>query len=96
MPEQLPKEIFNLISDRSGQIRWVVAYIKVIQFCVGTIPAHILDDLIESVSSFNNGIRSLEFELDQKGYSFDQLEQLTAIVDAAEKDKSRVGGERTP
>lgn len=96
MPEQLPKEIFNMISDRSGQIRCVVAYIKVIQFCVGKIPAHILEDLIESVSSFNNGIRSLEFELDQKGYSFDQLEQLTAIVDAAEKDKSRAGGEETP
>lgn len=96
MPEQLPKEIFNMISDRSTQIKSLNSYAKAIQAVSGKIPAHILEDLIESVSSFNNGIRSLEFELDQKGYSFDQLEQLTAIVDAAEKDKSRVGGERTP
>lgn len=96
MSEQLPKEIFNLISDRSTQIKGLISYAKAIQAVSGKIPAHILDDLIESLRSFNNGIRSLEFELDQKGYSFDQLEQLTAIVDAAEKDKSRVGGEETP
>lgn len=96
MPEQLPKEIFNLISDRSGQIRCVVAYIKVIQFCVGKIPAHILDDLIESLRSFNSGIECLELELDNNGYSFDDLAYLTAIVDAAERNKSRAGGEETP
>lgn len=96
MPEQLPKEIINLISDRSTQIEGLNSYAKAIQTVSGKIPAHILEDFIESLRSFNSGISSLEFELDQKGYSFDQLEQLTAIVDAAEKDKSRVGGERTP
>lgn len=96
MPEQLPKEIINLISDRSTQIEGLNSYAKAIQTVSGKIPAHILEDFIESLRSFNSGISSLGFELDQKGYSFDQLEQLTAIVDAAEKDKSRVGVERTP
>ena len=93
MPEQLPTEIFNLISDRSTQIKGLNSYAKAIQAVSGKIPAHILDDLIES---FNSGIECLELELDNNGYSFDDLAYLTAIVDAAERNKSRAGGEETP
>ena len=31
MPEQLPKEIFNMISDRSTQIKGLNSYAKAIQ-----------------------------------------------------------------
>lgn len=96
MPEQLPTEIFNLISDRSTQIKGLNSYAKAIQAVSGKIPAHILDDLIESLRSFNSGIECLELELDNNGYSFDDLTYLTAIVDAAERNKSRAGGEETP
>ena len=94
MPEQLPTEIFNLISDRSTQIKSLNSYAKAIQAVSGKIPAHILDDLIESLRSFNSGIECLELELDNNGYSFDDLAYLTAIVDAAERDKSRAGGRK--
>lgn len=96
MPEQLPTEIFNLISDRSTQIKGLNSYAKAIQAVSGKIPAHILEDFIESLRSFNSGIACLELELRNNGYSFDQFAYLTAIVDAAERDKSRVGGEETP
>ena len=96
MPEQLPKEIFNLISDRSTQLESVDAYAKEIQAVSGKIPAHILEDFIESLRSFNSGIACLELELGDNGYSFDDLAYLTAIVDAAEWNKSRAGGEETP
>lgn len=96
MPEQLPTEIFNLISDRSTQIKGLNSYAKAIQAVSGKIPAHILDDLIEFLRSFNSGIECLELELDNNGYSFDDLAYLTAIVDAAERNKSRAGGEETP
>ncbi|HJI10410.1 MAG TPA: hypothetical protein OIL90_09860 [Phascolarctobacterium faecium] len=92
MPEQLPKKIFNLISDRSTQLKSVDAYAKAIQAVSGKIPAHILDDLIESLRSFNSNRASLELELENNGYSFDDLAYLTAIVDAAERNKSHVGG----
>ena len=92
MPEQLPTEIFNLISDRSTQIKGLNSYAKAIQAVSGKIPAHILDDLIESLRSFNSDIECLELN----GYSFDDLAYLTAIVDAAERNKSRAGGEETP
>ena len=72
------------------------AYAKAIQAVSGKIPAHILDGLIESLRSFNSGIECLELELDNNGYSFDDLAYLTAIVDAAERNKSRAGGEETP
>ena len=42
MPEQLPTEIFNLISDRSTQIKGLNSYAKAIQAVSGKIPAHIL------------------------------------------------------
>ena len=96
MPEQLPKDIFNLISDRSTQIKSLNSYAKAIQAVSGKIPAHILEDFIESLRSFNSGIECLELELDNNGYSFDDLAYLTAIVDAAERNKSRAGGEETP
>lgn len=96
MPKQLPKEIFNLISDRAGAIKCVEAYTKVILFCTGKIPAYILDDLLDSANSFNSSIKSIELELSNNGYAFDQLEQLTAIVDAVERNKSHVGGDGTP
>lgn len=96
MPEQLPKEIFNLISDRSTQIKSLNSYAKAIQAVSGKIPAHILEDFIESPRFFNSGIAYLELELADNGYSFDDLAYLTAIVDAAERDKSRAGGEETP
>ena len=89
MPEQLPKEIFNMISDRSTQIKSLNSYAKAIQAVSGKIPAHILEDFIESLRSFNSGIACLELELGDNGYSFDDLAYLTAIVDAAERDKSR-------
>ena len=76
MPEQLPTEIFNLISDRSTQIKGLNSYAKAIQAVSGKIPAHILDDLIESLRSFNSGIECLELELDNNGYSFDDLAYL--------------------
>lgn len=94
MPEQLPKEIFNMISDRSTQIKSLNSYAKAIQAVSGKIPAHILEDFIESLRSFNSGIACLELELRNNGYSFDQFAYLTAIVDAAERDKSRVGGRK--
>lgn len=96
MPEQLPKEIFNLISDRSTQLKSVDAYAKAIQAASGKIPAYILADFIESLRSFNRDLASLELELGDNGYSFDDLAYLTAIVDAAERNKSHVGGEGTP
>ena len=96
MPEQLPTEIFNLISDRSTQIKGLNSYAKAIQAVSGKIPAHILEDFIESLRSFNSDIACLELELSNNGYAFDQLEQLTAIVDAAERNKSHVGGDGTP
>lgn len=96
MPEQLPTEIFNLISDRSTQLESVDAYAKAIQAVSGKIPAHILEDFIESLRSFNSSIARLELELGNNGYSFDDLAYLTAIVDAAERDKSRAEGEETP
>lgn len=96
MPEQLPKEIFNLISDRSTQLKSVDAYAKAIQAVSGKIPAHILEDFIKSLRSFNSGIACLELELGDNGYSFDDLAYLTTIVDAAERNKSHVGGEGTP
>ncbi|WP_293726904.1 hypothetical protein [uncultured Phascolarctobacterium sp.] len=96
MPEQLPKEIFRLISDRSTQIKGLNSYAKAIQAVSGKIPAHILEDFIESLMSFNSSIACLELELRNNGYSFDDLAYLTAIVDAAEKDKSCAGGEETP
>lgn len=96
MQEQLPKKIFNLISDRSTQLESVDAYAKAIQAVSGKIPAYILADLIESLRSFNSSIACLELELGDKGYSFDDLAYLTAIVDAAERNKSHVGGEGTP
>lgn len=92
MQEQLPKKIFNLISDRSTQLESVDAYAKAIQAVSGKIPAYILADLIESLRSFNSGMASLELELGNNGYSFDDLAYLTAIVDAAERNKSHVGG----
>lgn len=95
MPEQLPKEIFNLISDRSTQIKSLNSYAKAIQAVSGKIPAHILEDFIESLRSFNSDIACLELELRNNGYSFDQFAYLTAIVDAAERDKSRAGGGNT-
>ena len=61
MPEQLPTEIFNLISDRSTQIKSLNSYAKAIQAVSGKIPAHILDDLIESLRSFNSGIESVSY-----------------------------------
>lgn len=93
MPEQLPTEIFNLISDRSTQIKGLNSYAKAIQAVSGKIPAHILDDLIESLRSFNSGIECLELELGNNGYSFDDLAHMTAMVNAAEKDKRAVGGD---
>ena len=96
MPEQLPKKIFNLISDRSTQIKGLNSYAKAILSVSGKIPAHILEDFIESLRSFNRDLASLELELDDNGYSFDDLAYLTAIVDAAERNKSHVGGEGTP
>ena len=89
MPEQLPKEIFNMIYDRSSQL-------NCIQLCLGKVPSYILADLIDSVRCFNRSVESLEIELRNNGYSFDQFAYLTAIVDAAEKDKSRAEGEETP
>lgn len=44
MPEQMPKKIFNLISDRSTQLESVDAYAKAIQAVSGKIPAYILAD----------------------------------------------------
>lgn len=96
MPEQLPKEIFNLISNRSTQIECLNSYAKAIQAVSGKVPSYILADLIDSVRCFNRSVESLEIELRNNGYSFDQFAYLTAIVDAAEKDKSRAGGEETP
>lgn len=96
MPEQLPKKIFNLIADRSTQIKNLNSYAKAIQAVSGKIPAHILEDFIESLRSFNSDIACLGLELSDNGYSFDDLAYLTAIVDVAEKDKSRAGGEETP
>lgn len=92
MPEQLPKKIFNLISDRSTQLESLNAYAKAIQAVSGKIPAYILEDLIESLKSFNSDMASLELELGNNGYSFDDLAHLTAMVNAAEKDKRAVGG----
>lgn len=92
MQEQLPKKIFNLISDRSTQLESVDAYAKAIQAVSGKIPAYILADLIESLRSFNSDMASLELELGNNGYSFDDLAHLTAMVNAAEKDKRAVGG----
>lgn len=94
MPEQLPKEIFHLISDRSTQIKSLNSYAKAIQAVSGKIPAHILEDFIESLRSFNSDIACLELELRNNGYSFDQFAYLTAIVDAAERDKSRAVGRK--
>lgn len=91
MQEQLPKKIFNLISDRSTQLESVDAYAKAIQAVSGKIPAYILADLIESLRSFNSDMASLELELGNNGYSFDDLAHLTAMVNAAEKDKRAVG-----
>lgn len=96
MPEQLPKKIFNLISDRSTQIKGLNSYAKAILAVSGKIPAHILEDFIESLRSFNRDLASLELELGDNGYSFDDLAYLTTIVDAAERNKSHVGGEGTP
>lgn len=93
MPEQLPKKIFNLISDRSTQLESLNAYAKAIQAVSGKIPAHILEDFIESLRSFNRDLASLELELGNNGYSFDDLAHLTAMVNAAEKDKRAVGGD---
>lgn len=93
MPEQLPKKIFNLISDRSTQLESLNAYAKAIQAVSGKIPAHILEDFIESLRSFNGDLASLELELENNGYSFDDLAHLTAMVNAAEKDKRAVGGD---
>lgn len=93
MPEQLPKKIFNLISDRSTQLKSVDAYAKAIQAVSGKIPAYILADLIESLRSFNSDMACLELELGNNGYSFDDLAYLTAMVNAAEKDKRAVGGD---
>lgn len=92
MPEQLPKKIFNLISDRSTHLESIDAYAKAIQAVSGEIPAHILEDFIESLRSFNRDLASLELELENNGYSFDDLAYLTAMVNAAEKDKRAVGG----
>lgn len=92
MSEQLPKEIFNLISDRSGQLKCLEDYTYAIQLCVGKIPSYILDDLIEAVRYFNTDIGSLEHKLRNNGYSFDQLAYLTAIVDDVEKGKRGAGG----
>lgn len=92
MEEQLPTKIFNLISDRSTQIKSLNSYAKAIQAVSGKIPAHILEDFIESLRSFNRSVESLEIELRNNGYSFDQFAYLTAIVDAAERNKSHVGG----
>lgn len=94
MPEQLPKEIFNLISDRSTQIKSLNSYAKAIQAVSGKIPAHILEDFIESLRPFNSDIACLELELRNNGYSFDQFAYLTAIVDAAERAKSRAVGRK--
>ena len=92
MSEQLPKKIFNLISDRSTQLESVDAYAKAIQAVSGKIPAYILEDFIESLRSFNSNMASLELELGNNGYSFDDLAYLTAMVNAAEKDERAVGG----
>lgn len=92
MPEQLPKEIFNMISDRSSQLNCIEDYTYAIQLCLGKVPSYILADLIDSVRCFNRSVESLEIELRNNGYSFDQFAYLTAIVDAAEKDKSRAEG----
>lgn len=93
MPEQLPTKIFNLISDRSTQLKSIDAYSKAIQAVSGKIPACILEDFIESLRSFNSNMASLELELGNNGYSFDDLAHLTAMVNAAEKDKRAVGGD---
>lgn len=69
MPEQLPKEIFNLISDRSTHIKGLNSYAKAIQAVSGKIPAYILEDFIESLRFFNSGIACLELELADNGYS---------------------------
>ena len=96
MPEQLPKEIFNMISDRYSQLNCIEDYTYAIPLCLGKVPSYILADLIDSVRCFNRSVESLEIELRNNGYSFDQFAYLTAIVDAAEKDKSRAEGEETP
>lgn len=91
MPEQLPKEIFNLISDRSTHIKGLNSYAKAIQAVSGKIPAHILEDFIESLRSFNSGIESLELELKNKGYAFNQLAALTEMTVKIERE----GGYKT-
>lgn len=93
MSEQLPKGIFNLISDRSGQLKCIEDYTCAIQLCVGKVPCYILEDFIETVHYLNRETISLEQELCDNGYSFDQLAYLTAIVNAAEKDKRGAGGD---
>jgi hypothetical protein len=89
MPEQLPTKIFNLISDRSSQIKGLNSYAKAIQAVSGKIPAHILDDLIESLRSFNSGIECLELELGDNGYAFGRLAALTEMPVKIEREEGR-------
>ena len=93
MPEQLPKEIFNLISDRSTQIKSLNSYAKAIQTVSGKIPAHILEDFIESLRSFNSDIACLELELGDNGYSFNDLAYYSRCC--REGQKSCWGGGNT-
>lgn len=89
MPEQLPKEIINLISDRAVQLEAIKAYTDAIRGCLGKVPAYILSDFVATVTSFNRSIESLELELKNKGYAFNQLAVLTEIVDEIEREKGR-------
>lgn len=87
MPEQLPKEIFILISDRAVQLEAIKAYTDAIRGCLGIVLAHILSDFVESVRFFNRNMESLELELQNKGYAFNQLAALTEVVVKIERER---------
>ena len=88
MPEQLPKEIFNLISDRAVQLEAIEAYTDAIRGCLGKVPAYILSDFIATVTFFNRSTETLEIELKNKGYAFNQLAALTEMVVKIERGQA--------
>ena len=78
--KQLPKDIFNLISDRITHLNSFNDYIQAIQICSGKITSTVLEVLLHQAKSDAKEISLLEAELNRKGYPFEQLADLTEMV----------------
>lgn len=78
--KQLPKDIFNLIADRITHLNSFNDYIQAIHICSGKITGTVSEVLLQQAQLDAKEISLLEAELNNKGYPFEQLADLTELV----------------